>query len=93
MGHYLDMNVIGAGAAPDEPLQPGMVFAIEPLLFCNANQFAVFIEDNVLVTDTGYEVLSAGLPYTADEVETVDDKHHFYARKLKGKVRCDGVSS
>jgi len=51
LGHYLDMNVIGAGAAPDEPLQPGMVFAYRAFLFCNANQFAVFIEDNVLVTD------------------------------------------
>jgi Xaa-Pro aminopeptidase len=71
LGHYVDMNVIGAGPAPDEPLKPQMVFAIEPLLFCPEKQFGVFVEDNILVTDQGFEVLSSGLPYTADEVEAV----------------------
>lgn len=71
LGHYVDMNVIGAGPAPDEPLKPQMVFAIEPLLFCPEKQFGVFVEDNIVVTDEGFEVLSSGLPYTADEVEAV----------------------
>jgi Xaa-Pro aminopeptidase len=65
------MNVIGAGPAPDEPLKPQMVFAIEPLLFCPEKEFGVFVEDNIVVTDEGFEVLSSGLPYTADEVEAV----------------------
>jgi hypothetical protein len=29
----------------------------------------VFLEDVVLVTNTGYDVLSRGMPYTAGEVE------------------------
>jgi Xaa-Pro aminopeptidase len=71
LGHYEDMNVIGAGADNDEPLRPGMVFAIEPVLYVPDMSFAVFIEDVVLVTENGYEVLSKGLPYTPDEVEAV----------------------
>jgi Xaa-Pro aminopeptidase len=48
-----------------------MVFAIEPLLFCEEKGFAVFVEDNILVTADGHEVLSSGLPYGAEEIEAV----------------------
>ena len=65
------MNVIGAGPGDDEPLQAGMVFAIEPVLYAKQLNFAVFLEDLVLVTDKGYDMLSRGMPYTVDEVETV----------------------
>jgi Xaa-Pro aminopeptidase len=71
LGHYQDMNVMGSGAPNDQPLKPGMVFAIEPVLYVPDMNFAVFVEDVVLVTTSGYEVLSGGLPYTADEVEAV----------------------
>jgi Xaa-Pro aminopeptidase len=71
LGHYQDMNVIGAGPGDDEPLQAGMVFAIEPVLYSKQQNFAVFLEDVVLVTNSGYDVLSRGMPYTVEEVETV----------------------
>jgi Xaa-Pro aminopeptidase len=71
LGHYQDMNVLGAGPPDDEPLQPGMVFAIEPILYSPQQNFAVFLEDVILVTDTGYDVLSRGMPYTVREVEDV----------------------
>src|SRR5712692_9848160 len=69
LGHYQDLNVMGAGAGNDEPLQPGMVFAIEPVLYSKELKFAVFIEDVILVTADGYEVLSKGMPYTTEEIE------------------------
>ncbi len=71
LGHYQDLNVLGAGAGDDEPLAAGMVFAIEPVLYSKDLQFAVFVEDVILVTDSGYDVLSKGMPYTPDEVEKV----------------------
>jgi Xaa-Pro aminopeptidase len=71
LGHYQDMNVLGVGAGDDEPLKPGMVFAIEPVLYAKELNFAVFVEDVVLVTETGYDILSKGMPYTADEIERV----------------------
>lgn len=69
LGHYQDMNVLGAGADNDEPLRPGMVFAIEPILYSKEKNFAAFVEDVILVTSDGYEVLSKGMPYTVDEIE------------------------
>lgn len=71
LGHYQDMNVLGVGAGDDEPLKSGMVFAIEPVLYAKELNFAVFVEDVILVTDNGYDVLSKGMPYTPDEVERV----------------------
>ena len=71
LGHYQDMNVLGAGPGDDEPLQAGMVFAIEPVLYSKQINFAVFLEDVILVTDNGYDVLSRGMPYTAEEIETL----------------------
>jgi len=79
------MNVLGAGPANDEPLKAGMVFAIEPILYSKEQNFAAFVEDVILVTSDGYEVLSKGMPYTTDEIERLmsqksiieaaDDRH------------------
>jgi Xaa-Pro aminopeptidase len=69
LGHYQDMNVLGAGPGDDEPLRPGMVFAIEPVLYSKEQNFAVFMEDVILVTAGGYEILSSGMPYTVDDIE------------------------
>lgn len=69
LGHYQDLNVMGAGAGNDEPLEPGMVFAIEPVLYSKELNFAVFLEDVILVTANGYDVLSKGMPYTTEEIE------------------------
>ena len=69
LGHYQDLNVMGSGAGNDEPLEPGMVFAIEPVLYSKELNFAVFVEDVILVTADGYEVLSKGMPYTTEEIE------------------------
>ena len=35
------------------------------------SNFVVFLEDVILVTDNGYDVLSRGMPYTVQEVEGV----------------------
>jgi Xaa-Pro aminopeptidase len=48
-----------------------MVFAIEPILYSKDLQFAAFVEDVILVTENGYDVLSKGMPYTAEDVEKV----------------------
>jgi Xaa-Pro aminopeptidase len=50
-----------------DPLQAGSVLALEPGLRIGGH--AYYLEDMVLVTATGHEVLSSGLPYTASEIE------------------------
>jgi Xaa-Pro aminopeptidase len=81
--HHLGLDVHDCAAAKRElymegVLEPGMVFTIEPGLYFKANDLTVpaelrgigvRIEDDVLVTETGSENLSAALPRDPDEVE------------------------
>ena len=51
------------------PLRPGMVLTIEPGIYLPQEALGVRIEDNVLVTATGAEWLSAKAPKTTAEIE------------------------
>ncbi len=53
------------------PLQPGMAFTIEPGVYLPAESLGIRIEDDALVTETGYELLSANAPRRAEDVERV----------------------
>ena len=82
-GHHLGMDVHDCAAArksqyKDAVLREGMIFTIEPGLYFHADDLlvpeelrgiGVRIEDDVLVTATGVENLSAALPRTVDEIE------------------------
>ena len=60
---------IESGEAALDRLEAGTVLAFEPMYSQGAD--AYYLEDMILVTETGHEVLSTGLPYTADEIEAV----------------------
>jgi len=60
---------IDSGETPLDVLQAGSVIAFEPMFSAGADAF--YLEDMILVTPTGREVLSSGLPYTAEEIERV----------------------
>lgn len=80
--HWLGMDVHDAGPykVADEwrRLEPGMVLTIEPGLYIAEDLedippryagIGVRIEDDVLVTESGNEVLSARVPKTIEEIE------------------------
>ncbi|WP_432836917.1 aminopeptidase P family protein [Dactylosporangium sp. CA-092794] len=83
-GHMLGLDVHDCAAARKERyreghLEAGFVLTVEPGLYFQPEDdlipaelrgLAVRIEDDVLVTPTGARNLSAGLPRTADEVES-----------------------
>jgi Xaa-Pro aminopeptidase len=66
--HWLGMDVHDVGDYTT-PLAPGMVFTIEPGIYLQEEGLGVRIEDDVVVTATGAEWLSAGLPKKTDEIE------------------------
>jgi Xaa-Pro aminopeptidase len=56
-----------AGEGAPETLAAGMVVAFEPIFSVDGQGF--YLEDMVLVTKTGHEILTPGLPYSAEEIE------------------------
>ncbi len=69
-GHHIGMAA-GDPALPGEPLRPGMVFTVEPWYYNHDLGIAVFVEDVVLVTDDGVEVITRDLPRSPDELEAM----------------------
>jgi Xaa-Pro aminopeptidase len=70
MGHGVGVDVHD-GTQPTQVLGPESVFTIEPGIYLPEENIGVRIEDTFYVDATGKLVnMSAGLPHTADEVET-----------------------
>ncbi|MFE9654397.1 aminopeptidase P family protein [Micromonospora sp. NPDC006431] len=83
IGHHLGLDVHDCGRATAEAYQgavmaPGMVLTVEPGLYFHAHDLTVppelrgigvRIEDDLLVTPDGMEVLSRALPLEADGLE------------------------
>jgi len=67
-GHYVGMSVHDVGPRIVS-LKEGMVFAIEPALYYPEKNFGVRIEDTILVTRNGCEVLTKDVPKEIDEIE------------------------
>ena len=81
--HHLGIDVHDCALATreeylDAELRPGMIVTVEPGLYFKADDLlaperfrgqGVRIEDDVLVTETGFENLSAGMPRTSGDVE------------------------
>jgi Xaa-Pro aminopeptidase len=68
LGHHIGLDVHDAGD-PGRVLEPGMVVTIEPGIYIPEEKLGVRIEDDVLITATGYKLLTERLPRSADEIE------------------------
>jgi Xaa-Pro aminopeptidase len=68
IGHPLGLDVHDVGFTT-EPIQPGWVMTVEPGIYVPAEDFAVRLENDVLVTDHGPVDLMTGVPIEADEIE------------------------
>jgi len=66
--HWLGLDAHDVGVKR-RPLTAGMVFTVEPGIYLPDEGFGVRIEDDVLVTEEGMELLSADLPRTPQEIE------------------------
>lgn len=59
--HFLGLNVHDVGDY-EQPLQAGCVLTVEPGIYIPEEGIGVRIEDDVLITEAGHQVLSAKLP-------------------------------
>lgn len=84
IGHWLGMDVHDSGLyfikGEPRPIEAGMCFTIEPGLYIPANDMTappelrgigVRIEDNIVITNKGCEVLTSGVPKEVDEIEKI----------------------
>lgn len=84
IGHWLGMDVHDVGDYKVDQkwrlLEPGMVLTVEPGLYISANCLTVDekwrgigirIEDDLLVTEQGHEILTSGVPKTIAEIEAL----------------------
>jgi Xaa-Pro aminopeptidase len=97
VSHMLGLDVHDCAAAREEAyrygkLQPGMVLTVEPGLYFQIDDLTVparyrgigvRIEDDVAITNSGCEVLSAAIPRGADEVER-------WVGSLRGRPEAEG---
>ena len=70
LGHQIGLNVHDPGDYCS-PLQPGMVVTVEPGIYIPEENLGVRIEDDVLITDSGYKLLSERLPRDPAEIERI----------------------
>jgi len=72
---------LDGGETGTDTLEVGSVIAFEPMF--SVDEDAYYMEDMILVTETGHEILTKGLPYTAAEIEAVMEGIH--------RIRNDGA--
>jgi Xaa-Pro aminopeptidase len=68
--HHLGLDVHDPGDRT-RPLEPGMVVTVEPGIYIPEENLGVRIEDDILVTQDGHQILTARLPRNADEIEKI----------------------
>lgn len=68
VSHYLGLDTHDVGSR-EMVLKSGMVLTVEPGLYIEEEAIGIRIEDDVLVTDKGCEVLSDHIPKTVEEIE------------------------
>ena len=69
VSHYLGAETHDIGRYIDRKLQPGMVLTVEPGLYIEEWEIGIRIEDDVLVTEDGCEVMTAAMLKTVEEIE------------------------
>jgi Xaa-Pro aminopeptidase len=69
LSHGVGMSVHEAAQWASRPIEPGLIFAVDPELVIPEEKLYIRVEDTVLVTESGIENLTAACPREMDDVE------------------------
>ena len=81
LGHMVGMEVHDVPGPPHDTLLPGMVFTIEPALTIPDDRIYIRLEDMLVITDTGYDNLSAFAPIEIDAIEQLMAEPGLFKKK------------
>jgi Xaa-Pro aminopeptidase len=68
--HHIGLDVHDVGPQGN-PIQPGMVFTIDVGIYIEDKNIGFRVEDNVVITETGYEHLSSEIVREIDDIEAM----------------------
>ena len=71
LSHGVGMAVHDVWNYREEPLRPGVVFAVDPQMWDQQEQLYIRVEDTVVVTESGCENLTAAVPLELDDIENL----------------------
>ena len=83
IGHFIGMEVHDEGDY-GVPLQPGMVLSIEQGVM-KPGEPRIAFEDDVLVTEDGFEWLSRIIPIEIDEIEQISKTPSAFGRFIEAR--------
>ena len=75
VSHHLGIDVHDVTVASNAKLRPGAVITDEPGLYIDEWEIGIRIEDDLLITEDGCEVLSEAIIRDADEIEKFMAEH------------------
>ncbi len=75
VSHHLGIDVHDVSVAAQEKLQPGAIITDEPGLYVDEWEIGIRIEDDLLITEDGAEVLSEDVMRTTEEIEAFMKAH------------------
>ncbi|HET9695882.1 MAG TPA: M24 family metallopeptidase, partial [Terriglobales bacterium] len=75
LGHSVGMEVHDVSDSRGTVLEPGYIFTIEPQMRFEDEHTGIRLEDMILITETGYEVLSNFVPIEIKDIEKTMTHH------------------
>ena len=69
ISHHVGLEVHDLTSQSSTLLKPGMVITIEPGIYIPQENLGIRIEDEVLITDNGYQMISSALPRDSAAIE------------------------
>lgn len=68
--HFIGLDVHDVGLWY-EPIEAGMVFTVEPGIYIRDENIGIRLENNILITEDGYEDLMGDIPLEPDDIEAL----------------------
>ena len=83
VSHHLGIDVHDVTAAWNDKLRPGAIITDEPGLYIDEWEIGIRIEDDILITEDGCEVLSENLMRDPDQIEAFMQEKRGVRKKLR----------